>query len=133
MVDPRQLRRPDVPDWSLAHWIRWRYCWWLPTRSELRYAYYDLRAWFGGWCNHCPKEGDGGPGSGYAHWRCQLRRRHTGLHRAVNYVWTDDGQCDYLPTNPRHTDQRMASPWARKHLGPPYWYRIRQHMTGGAR
>lgn len=126
MADSRQLRRRDVPDWSLVQWVRWHYCWWLPTRPELWSFYYDLRARLAGWCNHCPKEGDSGPRSAYAHWRCQLRRGHVGLHQAVNYVWTDDGQTDYLPVPLRHAGQAMHSPWARKHRGAPYWYRIQQ-------
>lgn len=126
MADPRKLKRKNLSDWPLPRWIRWRYCWWLPTRSEFRWAYYDLRARLAGWCNHCPRRGDGGPGSGYAQWRCQLRRRHTGLHRGVNYVWTDDGLVDYLPTPSGHTDQVVRSPWSDKHRSAPYWYRIRR-------
>jgi len=129
MADPRKMRRRDMSDRPLREWIRWRYCWWIPMRAEIRYAYYDARAPLAGWCNHNPKEGDGGPNSGYGHWRCQLRRRHTGMHRGNNYVWSDAGFVDYLPTNPRHTDQVTRSPWPRKHLGDPYWYRV-QRMRG---
>ena len=31
---------------------------WLPFRSELHVAYFDLRAWAGGWCNDCPARSD---------------------------------------------------------------------------
>lgn len=125
------MRRSDLPDWPIRRWIRWHYCWWLPTWSETRYAYYDLRARSSGWCNHCPKEGDGGPHSGYSHWRCQLRRGHLGLHRTGNYVWTDDGWTDYMPTRPGPGEREPISPWANgKHYSAPYWYRIRRMRNG---
>lgn len=125
MADPRTLRRADLPDWPLRRWVRWRYCWWLPQQSELRTAYLDVRARLGGWCNHCPQS-NGPGGGGYAHWRCQLRRWHTGMHRGVNYVWDDHGRTDYLPTSPQHTDQQMASPWARRQRTGSWLNRIRR-------
>jgi hypothetical protein len=102
--------------------------WWLPMRSELRTAYYDLRARLGGWCNDCPARPDHS-GGGYAFWRCELRRGHDGLHRAVNYVWSDDGKTSYLPVPPdrgRELPVRERSPWSGRHLTGGYVTRLRR-------
>jgi hypothetical protein len=40
-----------------------------------------------------------GPGGGYSHWHCQLRKRHAGDHRYVNYTWAREGeQVEYAPS-----------------------------------
>lgn len=126
MVNPRLLRRRDVPDWSLRHWIRWRYLWWFPIRGEIHTAYLDVRARLGGWCNNCPATSNE-HGGGYGHWRCALRRGHDGrLHRFENYVWTDDGNTDYLPVPGGKHDVGAASPWARRHSRGSYRHRLQR-------
>lgn len=128
MADPRRIRRQDAPDWSTARWIRWRYAWWLPTKSELHVAWLDVRAWWKGYCNDCPARPDPGQGGGYSFWRCALKRGHDGLHRARNYVWTDDGGCEYMPVPidawmPRQDRERGAgSTWLFR-LGRMRWDR----------
>lgn len=130
MADPREIRRRDT-DYSLAWWIRWHYAWWSPTRGEMRTAYIDVRAWLGGWCNDCPDRGDM-TGGGYGHWRCGWRRHHEGLHRARNYVWTDDGRCSYMPIP--HADWATYPPsfWADKQTGASWAHRMRR-MAGHRR
>jgi hypothetical protein len=60
--------------------------------------WYDLLAIAHGYCNRRSRTDDTpAGGGGYTHWRCALRRRHNGMHRYGNYVWTDDGAVDYLP------------------------------------
>lgn len=101
---------------------------WLPWRSELRAAYFDLRAWIGCWCNDCPARRDH-TGGGYAHWRCERRRGHDGLHRFVNYVWSADGKADYVPVPPDRGRNRpipARSPWASQHLTGSYLMRLRR-------
>lgn len=78
---------------------------------RLQNAWWDARAVLAGYCNHCPNSGVPGQGGGYTWWRCALRRGHEGMHRACNYVWSDDGDTSYLPTRPR---QAMPDqPWRR--------------------
>jgi hypothetical protein len=127
MVKPRDLktmRRSEFPDWSLWMWLRWRYVPWAPTRSEWRVAYIDLRAWLGGWCNDCPKTSK--EAGGYAYWRCERRRGHTGMHRTVNYVWGDDGYVSYLPVPPGR-DPEPRSPWRSRRSASGSWrYRMKR-------
>lgn len=127
MADPRTLRwRDKDPANSLAWFLRWRYIWWLPTRGELHTAYVDVRAWLGGWCNHCPDPGDF-TGGGYGHWRCEHKRDHDRAHRAVNYVWTDDGVTDYVPMPIRNGyNEHERSPWSRKQFGNSWRHRMRR-------
>lgn len=73
--------------------------------------WYDLRAALGGYCNHRPYSPIPGEGGGYAHWRCALRRRHDGMHRSNNYVWSGDGRTTYLPVP--HNQPTPRQPWER--------------------
>jgi hypothetical protein len=88
----------------------------LPGRAwrvifRVQNTWWDLRAILAGYCNHCPNNGTPGQGGGYTFWRCALQRRHPGLHRAGNYVWTDDGVASYLPTRP--TQPMPSQPYRR--------------------
>ncbi|WP_052457538.1 hypothetical protein [Streptomyces sp. AcH 505] len=68
------------------------------TIHRVQNRWRDALAVAAGYCNDRPqKTGIPGEGGGYRHWRCALKRRHEGLHRAGNYVWTDDGKTTYLP------------------------------------
>jgi len=125
VADPHELRRDHVPDWPLRRWVRWRYFSWLPQLSEFRTVYLDVRAWLGGWCNHCPRTA-GDPGGGYGHWRCERRRGHEGMHRVNNYVWDDNGQTDYLPVPPNGPGRGPRSPWPRRHLRGSWRHRMQQ-------
>lgn len=78
---------------------------------QLQNLWWDSRAVLAGYCNHCPNDGTPGSG-GYTFWRCGRRRRHEGLHRANNYVWTDDGVTHYLPVPPGLL-QRVHQPYRR--------------------
>lgn len=63
---------------------------------RMRNRWYDVLAVGAGYCNDRPNK-TGVPGHGYFHWRCALKRRHDGMHREGNYVWSDDGESSYLP------------------------------------
>ena len=73
--------------------------------------WYDLRATLAGYCNHRPYSPIPGEGGGYAHWRCSLPRRHEGMHRSRNYVWSVDGRTNYLPVP--HGVRMPRQPWER--------------------
>jgi hypothetical protein len=88
-------------------------CWII--RHRITNRWHDLRAVLAGYCNHRPWSPIPGDGGGYAHWRCALTRGHDGLHRARNYVWSDDGRTDYVPVP---IDRPMPDqPWSR-HMTP---------------
>lgn len=76
------------------------------TRHRLGNRWMDTRAFLAGYCNDCPWNADPGQGGGYSFWRCGWKRRHDGLHRSRNYVWTDDGRTSYVPVN------FLAEEWA---------------------
>lgn len=80
-------------------------------RARATNRWYDMRAILAGYCNHRPYSVIGGQGGGYAHWRCGLRRHHEGMHRARNYVWSDDGRTTYLPVP--HNQRMPRQPWER--------------------
>lgn len=45
-------------------------------------------------CQVVPEKGSGG----YSHWHCGLKRRHSGPHRYVNYIWPGPGaRVEYAP------------------------------------
>lgn len=98
------------------------WCWVTWHRAKNRW--YDLRAILAGYCNDCPYSGDPGEGGGYAHWRCAHRRGHDGLHRSNNYVWSDDGQTDYVPIP--HGQDTPTEPWAGKRSMTPTMRQARQ-------
>jgi hypothetical protein len=126
MADPRALRWKSRDRYQSIGWfLRWRYLWRVPTGGEVRTAYLDVRAWLGGWCNHCPDRGDFS-GGGYGHWRCEHKRGHDELHRGVNYVWTDDGATDYVPVPRNGYNQHERSPWASKQIGASWLHRMRR-------
>ncbi|MFJ9740856.1 hypothetical protein [Streptomyces sp. NPDC101166] len=80
-------------------------------RSQNRW--HDLLAHLAGYCNDRPqKTGIPGQGGGYRSWRCALKRRHDGMHRTGNYVWTDDGTVSYLPA-PNGSGKEAHQPWQR--------------------
>jgi hypothetical protein len=75
--------------------------------------WHDLLAVLVGYCNDQPqKTGIPGQGGGYRNWRCALKRRHDGMHRFGNYVWTDDGTVTYLPA-PTGSGKEAWQPWRR--------------------
>jgi hypothetical protein len=95
-------------------------------------TWWDMRAHLAGYCNHCPNDGIPGQGGGYTFWRCGLRRRHEGLHRSNNYVWTDDGTTDYLPlpyghsqgaTQPRAWRRSAGTMTRRQRRNRDAWHR----------
>lgn len=65
----RKARRHDW--WGLRTWL-WQ--------QGLHAAVYRKKPFT---CGSVPGKGQGG----YDHWRCDLKRRHEGLHRTGNYVW----------------------------------------------
>lgn len=79
--------------------IRWGLFRWAPDWREVRIHLIDALSVLRGYCNHKPWHAnlDDDGGGGYPHWRCGYKRGHDGLHRANNYVWTDDGRTNYLP------------------------------------
>jgi hypothetical protein len=94
----------------VSAFVVWRH------RAQNRWC--DLRAVLAGYCNHIPYDPIPGQGGGYANWRCARRRGHEGMHRFVNYVWSDDGRTDYLPVRPvrvgeQETDGAQGQPWKR--------------------
>jgi hypothetical protein len=84
-------RNKDLP-------LRWRFFRWLPTRSELAVARYDLGLWLRGTCAFKPWDPDE-RGGGYAHWRCQRPRGHAGLHRFRNYTSDAHRHVEYAPVD----------------------------------
>jgi hypothetical protein len=99
---------------------------WRRTRNRWR----DLRAVAAGYCNDCPWRAAPDAGGGYTWWRCGLRRRHGGLHRHNNYVWTDDGRTDYLPIpvgqpSPRQPRDRDGTPSLRQARERRRWLEAR--------
>jgi hypothetical protein len=75
--------------------------------------WHDLLAVLAAYCNDRPqKTGVPGEGGGYRDWRCALKRRHDGMHRTGNYVWTDDGTVSYLPA-PHGSGKEAHQPWRR--------------------
>ena len=126
-MNPLHLRkRPE--DWTRRRWIRWRYLWPMPTRSELRSAAWQLREMISGRCGRIPIQGSGG----YAHWRCGLRRWHALPHRYRNYSWFGPGtqvEYDPLPNSvqflPPKRDGEYALTW-------PWHRRIAQTWRGRA-
>jgi len=76
--------------------IRWRFFRWLPTRSELAVAWYDLGLRLRGTCAFKPWDPEE-RGGGYAHWRCQRPFGHAGLHRFRNYTCDARGHVEYAP------------------------------------
>jgi hypothetical protein len=95
------------------------YVWWHRAQNR----YWDTRAVLAGFCNHRPWSPIPSEPGGYAHWRCNLRRHHEGLHRSNNYVWSDDGRTDYLPVP---VGQRAPhQPWDRHMAGTRRDDRIR--------
>lgn len=88
-----------LPDWALVWWHR------------VANRYFDARAVTAGYCNHRPWSPIPGEGGGYAHWRCALARRHVGLHRSANHVWSDDGHTSYMP--PPRGQREPSQSWER--------------------
>jgi hypothetical protein len=68
---------------------------WLGARSWLYYkalhAAVNKKKPFS--CQVTPAPGSGG----YSHWHCQLRKRHAGPHRYVNYTWDPKDGVEYAP------------------------------------
>ncbi len=81
----------DYAEVRIVHrWMRrWRWKNWFGLRSWLYtqalHAAVNQRKPFS--CGVNPPAGSGG----YSHWRCQLKKRHDGLHRFNAYVWGDVG------------------------------------------
>lgn len=110
-------------------WIWWH-------RAQNRYA--DARAILAGYCNHRPWSPRPGEGGGYSHWRCALNRGHDGLHRARNYVWSDDDRTDYLPIPAGHPMpyqrwERNMTPTRRQEREREAWQREQTAKRRAAR
>ena len=90
----------------------------LPGRAwiaihRIQNRWHDARAVLAGYCNDRPQRtGVPGEGGGYRNWRCALKRRHDGMHRTGNYVWTGDGTVTYLPA-PHGSGKEAHQPWQR--------------------
>lgn len=69
---------------------------WLGVRSWLywRGLHWAVEAHNPFACGVVPEKGAGG----YSHWHCELRKRHRGPHRYVNYTWAGPGtRVEYQP------------------------------------
>lgn len=91
---------------------------WLPTRTELKTFWVDVRARLAGYCNRTipPEWG------GYSHWRCALKRGHDLPHRFINYTWAGPGaQVEYDPID--NAPGTMVAT-----LGSRYFRRLRYMM-----
>lgn len=103
------------------------YIWWHRAQNR----WWDARAQVAGYCNHCPWSPVPGEGGGYNHWRCALDQGHEGLHRARNYVWSEDGRTDYVPVP---IGQPMPDqPWERKMAPTRRQQRVRDRWHGEQR
>lgn len=112
--------------------VLWRLRWWVPTASELRSAYFDVRARLGGWCNDCP--GYAG-GKDYGRWRCESKRGHPDPHRHGNFAWDNGGAPQLQPPliSLNGYTLHLFSPWTTQHAGGSWWHRMRWVAPSAAR
>lgn len=75
------LLRRYLRQWHRKNW--WGLRSWL--YSQALHAHVHRAKPFS--CKAVPPRDSGG----YSHWRCQLKRRHDGLHRVNSYVWGEVG------------------------------------------
>ncbi|OZC80566.1 hypothetical protein CH274_15460 [Rhodococcus sp. 06-418-5] len=74
----------------------------LPIKGELHAQWIDIRNRIDGYC--CAKDL-----TGYGHWRCGLKARHDGPHRAINYTWNPGEYAQYSPLDyPNATVPRLT-------------------------
>lgn len=107
--------------------------WIVIHRTQNRW--HDLLAVLTGYCNdRSTKTSVPGEG-GYTHWRCDLRRRHDGLHRYRNYVWDQEGQTEYAPLQscPSQPWDRNGTPTMRQMRHLRRWHQEQSEKRAEAR
>jgi hypothetical protein len=95
------------------------------TIHRIQNRWRDLLAMLSGYCNDRPvKLNIPGESGGYVHWRCSLKRGHSGKHRFRNSVWNENGKVAHEPVDvpPGQPWERAGTPTIRQSRNARRWH-----------